>query len=310
MNGHAVPGLIAERMRAAHAHGRRALHAALEPDAVPAWGWRGRTLGLPVTTAAGASWLRLACHPLDQADLTFFNGNLDAETAIPPSVPRLRLLGWHDWAEAPFRYRAELYERAASRPIADNPVLRDALDVPSSWWNDVRAALAAVEQVPTRRFTVHQHWLGYIMPRHLGAGVDTRVSAWSTAHGDFHFANVCGPQLLILDWEGWGLAPVGYDAAVLHTNSLLQPSAAASIRRSLPVLDTPEGRFAELVAVSELLHNNGGHDVGNEFVGAVHARAKQLYTATPCQRPPAWPSRRPRPPPEGGLRQDLRSSSP
>ncbi|MFJ5884383.1 hypothetical protein [Kitasatospora cineracea] len=101
---------------------------------------------------------------------------------------------------------------------------------------------------------VRQEYLDRAMPRYLGVPVDTTAPAWTTAHGDLHWANLTGPALAVLDWEGWGTAPAGYDAALLHAHSLLVPDTAAEVRRRLGhVLDTPAGRFAELVAVTELL---------------------------------------------------------
>ena len=49
--------------------------------------------------------------------------------------------------------------------------------------------------------------------------------------------------------------PPGYDAAMLHSYSLLVPDTAAQIRRELAhLLDGDTGRFAELVVIAELLH--------------------------------------------------------
>jgi hypothetical protein len=77
------------------------------------------------------------------------------------------------------------------------------------------------------------------MPHYLGTAPHGHTSTtWTTAHGDFHYANLCGPDLYILDWEGWGTAPAGYDAATLHSHSLLIPTVAARIRE----------QFADLLA--------------------------------------------------------------
>lgn len=60
---------------------------------------------------------------------------------------------------------------------------------------------------------------------------------WTTAHGDLHYANLCGPDLCMLDWECWG-----------------PPWRATTPPCSTVTACTPAGRFAELVAISELLH--------------------------------------------------------
>ncbi|WP_244207258.1 hypothetical protein [Streptomyces swartbergensis] len=57
-------------------------------------------------------------------------------------------------------------------------------------------------------------------------------------------ANVSAP-LRILDWEGWGHAPEGFDAATLYAYTLLQPNVAARVRTAFPILGSPAGLAAE-----------------------------------------------------------------
>ncbi|MFD9537016.1 hypothetical protein [Streptomyces sp. NPDC060010] len=60
-----------------------------------------------------------------------------------------------------------------------------------------------------------------------------------------------GPH--ILDWEGWGRAPYGYDAATLYVYALLVPETAARIRTQLtPVLDRPEARTGLLTVCAQV----------------------------------------------------------
>ncbi|MHC3474882.1 hypothetical protein ACYF6T_40230 [Streptomyces sp. 7R007] len=211
---------------------------------------------MPVTTADGPAWLRVGCTASNELNPTFWNGSITAHQAIPQSVPRPRLRDVHDWHDTHWTYRAELYERVAAPPVSPTAAPTTTPDLPSTWWRAVRAALLDVVQVPTDRFSVHQPFLQRAMPQFLGTPIDTTPPSWSTAHGDFHWANLCAPELRILDWEGWGLAPTGYDAAVLHAYSLLIPSLAARIRRELKsTLDTPAGRFAELAVTTQLLHS-------------------------------------------------------
>ena len=245
----------AARMRAAHTRARAALHATTTSDPEEVWGWRGRTLSRPVTTAHGPAWLRLACAPTDRIATTFWNGSVEAERAMPTTLPRPKLRDLHDWREDPWTYRSELYDRASSPAASKTAVLTHEPDLPPSWWDGLRRALHTISRVRTHRRTAFQPFLDHAMPRYLGAPVDTVAPSWSTAHGDLHFANLGAPALTLFDWEGWGLAPTGYDAAMLHSYSLLVPSAAARIRKELAhILDTPAGRFAELVTITELLH--------------------------------------------------------
>ncbi|MFJ2867117.1 hypothetical protein [Kitasatospora sp. NPDC087314] len=123
-----------------------------------------------------------------------------------------------------------------------------------AWWDSLADALGAIAIVPSSRVAVRQEYLDRAMPQFLGFPVDTTVPVWTTAHGDLHWANLTGPTLSVLDWEGWGTAPAGYDAALLHAYSLLVPTTAAEIRLRLGhILDSPSGCFAELVVITELL---------------------------------------------------------
>lgn len=253
---------VVNRMRAAHDQARTALGVLPGPGGTEAWGWRGRTLSRPVTATDGPAWLRLACIPTKQIDRTFWDGSLQAQKTIPTSVPRPRLRDSSDFGDGEWEYRAELYDHVAMPPIAQTPTLTEALHLPPSWWTDLRIALKDIARISTDRYTLDQKYLDWAMPKFLGDPIDTMVPSWKTAHGDLHWANLCSP-LHMLDWEGWGLAPTGYDAAMLHSYSLLVPGSAARIRAELAdVLETPAGRFAELVTITELLQGmTHGDDV-------------------------------------------------
>jgi hypothetical protein len=248
-------------MRAAHQRARATLGVQPLPDARETWGWHGRTLSQPVSAPGGPAWLRLACSPSSQIARTFWDGSVQAQQLIPATVPRPRLRETHDWTDDAWEYRAEVYDRVTVGPIAQSPSPTAVPDLPGPWWAALRTALADITSVATDRYTIEQQYLDWAMPRFLGNTPGTTVPAWTTAHGDLHWANLCAPQLQILDWEGWGLAPAGYDAATLHSYSLLMPVIAERIRAELAeVLGTPGGRFAELVTITEILHSTARGD--------------------------------------------------
>lgn len=269
--------VLLRRMHAAQARARRALQARPASQRQQIWGWRGRTLSQPVTTPNGPAWLRLNSVLADQIVDTFWNGTLDAQRRLPPSIPRPRLLGWHDWTDQPWAYRAELYEHTAARPVAHHAILTTEPDLPVSWWAAVRTALHDVAAVPTDRTTLHHGFLAWAMPHYLGTPAPARTTIlWTTAHGDFHYANLCRPDLHILDWEGWGTAPVGYDAATLHSYSLLVPTVAARVRAELAhLLNTDTGRIAELAVITELLHTTT-HGDNTDLAEPLRQRAAEL----------------------------------
>jgi hypothetical protein len=264
-------------MQAAHAHARQALQAQPAADAHQVWGWRGRTLGQQVTTPTEPAWLRLLSAPADQIIDTFWNGTIDAQRCIPAAVPRPRLLGWHDWTDHPWQYRAELHQYLAAGPIARHAILTTDPDLPTAWWTAARHALRQIAAIPTDRVTLHQGFLAWAMPHYLHTPVNGQaLITWTTAHGDFHFANLCGLQLYILDWEGWGNAPAGYDAATFHSYSLLVPAVAARIQHEFAeLLDTTAGRFAELAVITELLHTTT-HGDNLELAEPLRQRAALL----------------------------------
>ncbi|GAA2102170.1 hypothetical protein GCM10009759_36500 [Kitasatospora saccharophila] len=245
---------VADRMRRAHADVAVQFQAQAVGGA-ESWGWRGRTLSRLVLTPTGDGWLRLVCAPAEEAEGKLWEGPMAAELSMPADVPRPRLRRRMTWVDGEHGYLAELYDPVPNRTITvDGPVLRNEPDLDAAWWPGLAGALDLVAVVRTSRVAVRQEYLDRAMPRFLGASVNATVPAWSTAHGDLHWANLVAPSLSILDWEGWGVAPVGFDAAMLHTYSLLVPETAAQVRRHLGhVLDTPAGRFSELAVIAMLL---------------------------------------------------------
>jgi hypothetical protein len=247
-------------MRRAHRTASPLIGVRTVADGEEAWGWRGRTLGRPVCTADRLAWLRITCAPVDRIVALYWNGNVDAEARMPRSIPRPRLQRSRDWIEQRWAYRAELFDHAALRPVADSAAIAKVPELPPCWWMALRSALHDIDTITTDRVAIQQGFLDWVMPRYLGTPIDTVAPApWAIAHGDLHYANMCAPQLCLFDWEGWGLAPRGYDAAMLHSYSLLVPEAAERVRHELGyILETPDGHFAELVVICELLHAADG----------------------------------------------------
>ncbi len=269
----------AVRMRTAHHRARVLL--GVTPERLPvAWGWRGRTLGHAVNNEQQHLWLRLASLPTNARDLFWWDG-ARAARSLPAALPRPRLHTVADWTDGPWKYRAELYDRAPSA-TASTIFLASDLDLPASWWDALRQSLEALSRVPTDRDAVRQHRLDRAMPLLLGRPVETHApTAWTSCHGDLHFANLCAPNLLFLDWEGWGRAPASYDAARLHTAALFAPRTARRIRAELAqYLDSPAGRYAELVVITELLEA-ASRGTGLELRNALRARAHQLLGRRP-----------------------------
>jgi hypothetical protein len=264
-------------MRCAHGFASALMGVQTIPHGGDAWGWRGRTLGRPVLTAGGLAWLRVSCAPSDQVVALFWNGNIEAEARLPRSIPRPRVRAWREWNDQRWLYRGELFDHTSLRPVANAAAVAVVPDLPDRWWMALCTVLDDIVAVDTNRVAIQQGFLDWVMPRSLGEPIDTSAPApWATAHGDFHYANLCGPTLCLLDWEGWGAAPRGYDAAMLHSYSLLVPDAAERVRRELRyILDTPDGLFAELAVISELLYA-AARGINTVLVQPLRQRATRL----------------------------------
>ncbi|MFD4956270.1 hypothetical protein [Streptomyces sp. NPDC058451] len=237
-----------QRMRAHHAHIAEALDVQVEPGA-EFWGWAGRTLGAPARTATGAPvWLRLVSAPEGKALGKLWDGALDAQHAFGDlDGHRPALLAIHDAVDAGTAYRAELSVRVDQPVLSDDPILQ----LSHSWWADLARTLAKVSAIDTDRVAVRQQYMDQAIPEFLGIPAPT-VTCWTTAHADVHWANLTKP-LRLLDWEGWGRAPQGFDAATLYAYTLLQPDTATRVRDVFPVLDSPAGLAAEATVCAQLL---------------------------------------------------------
>ncbi|MFF1445981.1 hypothetical protein [Streptomyces sp. NPDC058295] len=148
-----------------------------------------------------------------------------------------RSWGMHDAFDDGTAYRAELSARVGQPVLSDDPIVRRGLQLPDSWWQDLTGALENVSAVATGRVAVRRQYMDRAIPEFLGISAPA-VTCWTSAHADLHWANVTAP-LKVLDWEGWGQAPEGFDGATLYAYSLLQPDTAARVRAAFPVLGSP-----------------------------------------------------------------------
>lgn len=250
-----IDDATAARMRAAQQHA--ADQFGRTPAGEPVWGWRGRTIGSRAEDADGPAWLRIQSTRADQAGGKIWEGT-ELANRLMPNLAKPALLELRDWELDGFAYRAELTEFITDPVCSPDPILRTELELPAEWFDELRANLAIIAAVDTDRTVISQDYLDRTMPRFLdvAAGRATRAPAWTTAHGDVHFANLTAPGLRLLDLEGFGAAPAGYDAATLYTYSLLAPRTAAAVYAAFAdILDTTAGRFAQLAITTELLQS-------------------------------------------------------
>ncbi|MFJ9446446.1 hypothetical protein ACIRRH_31985 [Kitasatospora sp. NPDC101235] len=230
------------------AHQKAAAFLGLVCTGPPIFGTSGTTVGRP----AENTWLRVSRSSRRRAPRPSGQGALGAEQLIPASVPRPRLHDTADWTEAGWFYQADVSElvgpaASTTQDLRHDPGLDDG------WWAALKDALVGIAQAPGTKTTLRQTWVEEVFPKYLGIPAPASVER-VTGHGDLQWANLTARPLKILDWERWGLVPVGYDPAVLWVSSLLVPEIANRTREEFAdIFDTPAGRVGQLIALAEML---------------------------------------------------------
>jgi hypothetical protein len=266
----------AARMDAALARAVAALGVSV--DGEPAHrSWRGQRWGVPVSRGTTPGWLKLSEQARALGIPGLWSGPATAHDTLPPAVVRPALLDTVDWNSGDHYYRAELWHRLGPRcTTSGTTFLRAAPELDEAWWSRLRASLDALRTVSTTRRAIRQRYLDVAMRRQLPFVVGTTVGRWSAAHADLHWANVTTPEFALVDWERWGLAPAGWDIAMLHVFSLLVPGVAAEIRRRFAAeFADPATVLAELGVIAWLLDTRTDEDI-DALAAAARLRAAEL----------------------------------
>lgn len=223
------------------------------------------------TVVATGAWAESAGHRTDRGTWVRIDSRavsviqpqswVGAEAAsVIPGVPKPAWLQSATWLDPDGGrvWRAEEMELIADPVIAGHgAMLATDPRLPDTWWEDLRAALAALSRFRTFRVSGRQELITRRISQTLGNTahhVDTTVTEWSTSHGDLHWGNITAPRLVILDWADWGLAPRGNDAACLWATALAVPAIAARVLSEFhDELQSRSGRIARLWVVSNIL---------------------------------------------------------
>lgn len=261
------------RMRRAFAQCAKRLGTTIAGPEV--WGWHGRTLSSRVQHPdRGICWLRMLSAPQDKASGKIWDGNRKAAALFDGRIHKPLLYDTTEANSDGHAHQADLHQYIDDPICSPSPVLRTDLDPPAGWWDSLRTDLEHVSRIRTDRVAVRQEWVDRAVPRFLHMP-SPRVTDWQTAHGDLHTANLTSTTAYLLDWEGFGMAPAGYDAAMLLAYSLLVPGFVHRVRDAFPVLKSEHGRVAQIIVLTELLQSasRGDHP---ELIPALHALAKEV----------------------------------
>lgn len=235
-------------------------HFGLTVTGTPSFGWRLRSISAPATGPASACWLRVVSDEPQWTQGYTWTGNFDANVITGVNKPSV--LDVFEWSEGDWRnQRAEVMTLVPGMPCSPTDVLRVAPDLSEEWFFGLRGSLDTLATISTQRTHAGQERVDDRIRGRFGDAFDSTVTQWATVHGDLHWSNVMRPRLSMLDWEMWGKAPAGTDAATLLCYSLLVPEVAEMVRVLFAsVLDTPTGKIAQLYVIARLLRRIDGGD--------------------------------------------------
>ncbi|MDQ3578949.1 MAG: hypothetical protein M3443_15440 [Actinomycetota bacterium] len=170
--------------------------------------------------------------------------------------------------------------RADEVELITAPVVGDlitASTLPDTWWATLRKSLTTLGAHQTERVGMAQAHLTKRI-NEVFAGVDTTVDEWATAHTDVHWGNVTVDGYL-LDWEDWGAAPRGHDAACLWQSALPDPAVATRVRREFAAdLQTRSGKLTQLLQCANAVRIAAKRGVSTPLSEAAQAAAGVLLT--------------------------------
>jgi hypothetical protein len=189
-------------------------------------------------------------------------------------------VSWHD-IERGVMWRADETSLIAAALIKPGGILTTDPTLPEQWWTALDASLTTLACAPTTRVAtpdtepITQQRLTAVIEHVFPERVNTHADEWTTAHADLTWANLTGPQFCLLDWEDWGRAPRGLDAANLWVNSFAVPELAEQVRQNRSAdLDSSSGKLAALFYCAQII--TAADETDPLLTPAKHEAAKLL----------------------------------
>jgi thiamine kinase-like enzyme len=152
-------------------------------------------------------------------------------------------------------WHAIQFSLALSPTVSDRAWIASPLrTIENEWLTELRQAIETVNRVPLTRWLVHPGRVARAIVQRFGKGAPYIIDEWRTAHGDLNWGNVTAPNLMLLDWEFWGAAPQGYDAATLLSHTFMDEELFRRIEATfVEDLNTPSGIVARLFRFAQVL---------------------------------------------------------
>lgn len=205
------------------------------------------------------TWVRVERRPLDRIPGQGWNGTESAARLEGVAQPAWwGCVVWRD-ADEPVMWRADETDLLPGKPIG-TAVLVEEPALSGEWWRAFGSSLDALARNTTGRVatpdtvTMTQGLVTESVQGVFPEVIDTAVGRWVPAHADLNWANMSAPAFSLFDWEDWGNAPQGLDAATLWGASLAVPALADRVRSERRHdFESRDGRLMTLFVCAKVL---------------------------------------------------------
>lgn len=233
-----------------------------EPVGNPSFGWNNKSIGSEVrTTGGGVFWAKMFSTPKEKATGRDWEGEKTASHWPVPWKPKLHHV--YEFGED-IRTQLIIADKVAGAIIggSQHKISPDGA-VSDEFLIELREALRWLQGVSTDRVNTRFDLVRRRVSERWAINLDYADCVWETIHGDLHWKNIAGPQLEIIDWEGWGIGLQHQDLAFLIAISSLDQILARRIRTVFRgSVSARSLTLAELFVTAELLRaaeNYGEH---------------------------------------------------
>jgi len=216
-------------------------------------GYSRRSVGTIAQAGDGSrSWVKLSALR-GRSTHWLRDGELSVERF--ESVPRPTLLASRQWSDGNTHYAATQWALAASPAVEPTHWAgANASEISDAWIASLKGALSSLAKIETKRSRYQPPQVEQMIRDCFGSDAPCIADEWCVAHGDLQWSNLTAPSLTLLDWECWGHAPRGYDAAYLIASSCADPDLVRRLERAFADdLEPRSGQVARLIALANLL---------------------------------------------------------
>lgn len=229
------------------------LRLQLTPLQEPRRGFGSKSCGGRVHSADGSiSWLKVSGIPAGSVNI-----RRDREKAARhiSGVRTPQILASLDWTSGGVDWYATSMTLAPS-PTIKQFVVTGSLAQDDRWISSLRDVLNQIAAIPTSHHRHNPEYVASAILTRFGPHAPRVATEWRTAHGDMNWANLTAPELMLFDWETWGLAPRAYDISYLMVHSIEDCAFMYRLEREFACeFETQSGCVGLLVACAEMLNN-------------------------------------------------------